>query len=104
MNDVVKALVAAAESPPRPAWTAEETLVAQGVVPWVGLPLWLPPSEPDSAGFMSMDCTRAAKAGLVIRPLADTIRDTAAWLATRDNSGAWKSVLSADAERSLLAL
>jgi hypothetical protein len=53
---------------------------------------------------MSMDCARAAKAGLVIRPLADTIRDTAAWLATRDNSGAWKSVLSADAERSLLAL
>ena len=104
MNDVVKALVAAAESPPRPAWTAEETLVAQGVVPWVGLPLWLPPSEPDSAGFMSMDCARAAKAGLVIRPLADTIRDTAAWLTTRDNSGAWKSVLSADAERSLLAL
>jgi 2'-hydroxyisoflavone reductase len=104
MSGLVKALVAAAQSPPRPAWIAEETLVAHGVAPWVGLPLWLPPSEPDSGGFMTMDCTRAAKAGLAIRPLADTIRDTAAWLATRDNSGAWKNVLSAEAERSLLAL
>jgi 2'-hydroxyisoflavone reductase len=104
MNDFVKALVAAAESPARPAWISEKTLVAHGIAPWVGLPLWLPPSDPDSAGFMTMNCTRAAKAGLATRPLADTIRDTAAWLATRDNAGAWKNVLSADAERSLLAL
>jgi 2'-hydroxyisoflavone reductase len=104
MSDFVQALVAAAQSPPHAAWIAEETLVARGVVPWVGLPLWLPPSEPDSAGFMAMDCTRAAKAGLAIRPLGTTIRDTAAWLTTRDNAGAWKNVLSADAERSLLAL
>jgi 2'-hydroxyisoflavone reductase len=104
MSDFVQALVAAAQSPPHAAWIAEETLVARGVVPWVGLPLWLPPSEPDSAGFMAMDCTRAAKAGLAIRPLGTTIRDTSAWLTTRDNAGAWKNVLSADAERSLLAL
>jgi 2'-hydroxyisoflavone reductase len=102
MNDFVKALVAASSSPPRPAWIDEDFLVARGVAPWVGLPLWLPPTEPDSAGFMTMDCTRARDTGLSTRPLADTIRDTGAWLAERDNAGAWKHVLSADAERSLL--
>jgi hypothetical protein len=51
-----------------------------------------------------MNCARASDAGLAIRPLAETIRDTATWLAARDNAGAWKHVLSADSERSLLAL
>jgi nucleoside-diphosphate-sugar epimerase len=104
MIDLVKALRAATSASPRPAWLEEDELVAHGVTPWVGLPLWLPPSEPDSAGFMTMNCARAQKAGLATRPLADTVRDTADWLAARDNSGAWKSVLSADAERALLAL
>jgi hypothetical protein len=49
-----------------------------------------------------MDCARAQRAGLEIRPLADTVVDTAAWLAARDNAGAWKHVLSADVERLLV--
>lgn len=102
MSGLVKALQAAASSPPRPAWLDEEELVAHGVAPWVGLPLWLPPTEPDSAGFMTMSCARAAAAGLATRPLSQTIADTAAWLAARDNAGAWKQVLGADAERRLL--
>jgi len=40
---------------------------------------------------MSMNCERAEGAGLTIRPLADTIAATAAWLAGRDNTGAWKT-------------
>ena len=104
MSDLVRELRAAAATPPRPAWIDDAELVAQNVTPWVGLPLWLPPSEPDSAGFMTMDCSRARDAGLSTRPLAGTIRDTADWLASRDNAGAWTSVLTADAERALLAL
>jgi 2'-hydroxyisoflavone reductase len=103
MGDLVATLAAVAPSPPDTAWTDDATLVASGVEPWVGLPLWLPPGEPDSAGFMSMDCSRAAAAGLATRPLEQTIADTAAWLARRDNAGAWQRVLSADAERKLLA-
>lgn len=103
MGELVAALVASAPVPPDPAWIDAATLVASGVEPWAGLPLWLPPGEPDSAGFMSMDCSRAAAAGLATRPLTQTIADTAAWLAQRDNAGAWKRVLSADAERSILA-
>jgi hypothetical protein len=104
MIDLVKALVAASPAPPRPTWIDDERLVAHAVTPWVGLPLWLPPGEPDSAGFMTMDCSRAQRAGLATRPLVQTVTDTAAWLAARDNAGAWKQVLGADAERALLAL
>lgn len=102
MGDLVDAVVAASPAAPAPAWIDDATLVDAGVTPWTGLPLWLPPSEPDSGGFMTMDCSRAQRAGLEIRPLADTVVDTAAWLATRDNAGAWKHVLSADVERLLV--
>ncbi|HEY3180431.1 MAG TPA: NAD-dependent epimerase/dehydratase family protein [Casimicrobiaceae bacterium] len=102
MGDLIDALVNASRSPPEPAWTDEATLHAHHVEPWVGLPLWLPANDPDSAGFMTFDCTKAARAGLRLRPLEQTIDDTAAWLAARDNSGAWKNVLRADAECAIL--
>ena len=41
--------------------------------------------------------------GLVTRPLAATVADTAAWLAQRDNADAWKHVLTAAKEREILA-
>jgi 2'-hydroxyisoflavone reductase len=104
MNDFVKALQAASASPPRPAWLPESALVAAGVVPWTGLPLWIPDSDRDATGFMTMNCRRAEAAGLVTRPLAQTIADTAAWLADRDNAGAWQHVMSADVERKLVSL
>lgn len=93
---------ASVAAPPSPAWIDEATLVAQGVTPWAGLPLWLPASEPDSAGFMDMDCSCAEAAGLRTRALRDTVADTAAWLAARDNALAWKHTLSAEAERQIL--
>jgi hypothetical protein len=38
-----------------------------------------------------------------VRPLSQTVDDTAAWLATRDETKAWKNVLSADKERAIIA-
>ena len=52
---------------------------------------------------MSVDCDRAHAAGLVARPLDETVRDTAAWLAARDNAGAWEHVLSGSREQLLLS-
>jgi 2'-hydroxyisoflavone reductase len=87
---------------PVPAWIDDATLLAHGIAPWVGLPLWIPRNDPDSGGFLSFDCSRAARAGLVPRPLTSTIADTAAWLATRDNADAWKNVLTAEREREIV--
>jgi 2'-hydroxyisoflavone reductase len=88
---------------PVPRWIAEPTLLEHKVEPWTGLPLWIPSTFVDEAGFMEFDCRRAQAAGMRIRPLAETIDATAAWLAARDNGAAWKAVLSAEAEREILA-
>ena len=97
-GDLVDALVATSSAPPQPAWTDDATLVRHGVGPWVGLPLWLPATEPDHAGFMRIDARHAIAQGLATRPLASTIADTAAWLAARDNTDAWKLTLTAARE------
>jgi 2'-hydroxyisoflavone reductase len=105
MGSLVDALVRAARasgSEIAPAWRDDATLVAHGVEPWTGLPLWIPATDADFAGFMEFDCSRAQDKGLRIRALAQTIDDTAAWLAERSNEGAWRNVLSVEKERELL--
>ena len=103
MGDLVDACVAAAADPPMPVWVDEQTLLDFHVEPWTGLPLWIPSTEPDTGGFMEVSCEKARAVGLATRPLADTLRDTAAWLASRDNAVAWKHVLSAARERLVLS-
>ena len=101
MGSMVDALRATAAAP-QPVWVDEALLLEHKVEPWTGLPLWIP-STAGEEGFMEFDCRRAAAAGLRVRPLAETIADTAAWLATRDNSGAWKAALTGESEREILA-
>ena len=100
--DLIDALIAESAEPPEPVGIADDVLTAHGVIPWLGLPLWLPASEPDAAGFMSIDGAKAQAAGLAARPLDETIRETAEWLVARANVGAWQHVLSADNERTIL--
>ena len=52
---------------------AEDFLLANGVAPWNELPLWVPSSDAERVGFARVDCSRAVAAGLVTRPLADTV-------------------------------
>lgn len=102
MAELVAALVAASAAPPKPAWIDDAVLLEHKVEPWVGLPLWIPQSEPEHAGFFAFDTRRAQAAGLATRPLEETIADTAEWLVARDNSTAWKLTLSAARERAIL--
>jgi 2'-hydroxyisoflavone reductase len=101
-NSLVDALCAGV-AVPAPRWIDEALLIEQKAEPWTGLPLWIPSTFADEAGFMEFDCRRATAAGMRIRPLPETIDATAAWLAVRDNDGAWKAVLTAPAEREILA-
>jgi 2'-hydroxyisoflavone reductase len=104
MGSIVDALRdGAGASTPRAAWVDESVLIECKVEPWTGLPLWIPSTFTDEAGFMEFDCRKAQAAGLRMRPLADIIDATAAWLAARDNHGAWKAVLTAEGEREVLA-
>jgi len=83
-------------------WVDQEFLQEQGVEPWMGpdaIPLWLP--RPAYDGLGAHDVEPSLDAGLTIRPLADTTRDTLAWLdATPD---APVSGISLDREGELLA-
>ncbi len=79
-------------------------LLAHGVEPWMGersLPLWL--ADPAWAGFNSMDSSRARAAGLVTRPLDETLADTLAWELLRTHAGPRRAGLTDEDERSLLA-
>ena len=87
-----------------PRWIDEAKLAEHGITPWTELPLWIPATDAESAGFMEFSSARAlCAADCTIRPLAETIDDTAAWLAARASRSAWRNVLSADKERALLA-
>ncbi|MGB7341432.1 MAG: NAD-dependent epimerase/dehydratase family protein [Phototrophicaceae bacterium] len=55
----------------------EDWLLEKEVGPWMELPLWLP-TEAGQA-MMNVDIQRALDAGLTLRPIEETIRDTLAW-------------------------
>ena len=100
-GDLIATCRRASSSPPEVLWVPDRTLLDFHVDPWTGLPLWIPASDPDHAGFDSVATLRAQAQGLTLRPLDETVRDTADWLATRDNAGAWKKVLSDGRERQI---
>jgi 2'-hydroxyisoflavone reductase len=81
-------------------------LLEQGVKPWMGpnsLPLWTG-NDPDEAGFLQINVNKALEAGLKIRALEQTVRDTLAWAQTRGSDYEWKSGLTAARETELLEL
>lgn len=82
---------------------SEEWLNEREVSPWAGarsLALWLP--LPEYAGFSTRDGSAARQAGLVTRPLEQTLADTLAWELANDPARARKSGLSTDDERELI--
>jgi 2'-hydroxyisoflavone reductase len=62
-------------------WVDDEALLAAGATPWSEVPVWVP--EREMPGFFRVSCAKAVAAGLTIRPIAETVRDTLAWHATR---------------------
>lgn len=61
-------------------WTAPETVLAAGVEPWTGLPVWTPPGSELHAALHGIGVSRALAAGLSCRPVEETVADTWAWL------------------------
>lgn len=91
-----------ADVPPDLVWSSEEFLAEQKVEPWSGdrsLPVWVPGE--DDRGFMAHDVAPSLAAGLRLRPLAETARDTLAWV--RADPDAKVTGLTRDEEREVLA-
>ncbi len=102
VGEVIAATAAAVGTSPDVVWAGQEFLTEHGVEPWMGdaaLPLWLP--RPDYEGMMTHDHEASRRAGLVVRPVADTARDTLTWL--RSTPDAVRTGLSREREAEVLA-
>jgi 2'-hydroxyisoflavone reductase len=84
-------------------WVDEQFLLEHGAQPWMELPLWIPQSDAENAGMSAVSIQRALNAGLTFRPLADTVRATLAWAATRSPEHVWRAGLPREKESQLLA-
>lgn len=82
----------------RLVWVDDDTLAEAGVQPWSELPLWLPGD--DYAGLLRADITSALGAGLTLRPLEETTRDTLAWSL---DAGERRPTLTREKELEILA-
>jgi 2'-hydroxyisoflavone reductase len=81
-----------------------EWLLAHNVDTYMGkrsLPHWLP--MPEYAGWSTRDGSAARAAGLVCRPIEETLGDTLAWEERRPAGGERKAGLSDADERELIA-
>jgi 2'-hydroxyisoflavone reductase len=78
MGDLLETCIEVAGNGARLVWVDETFLLEQGVRPWMELPLWIPAED---NAFLEADVSRAIRAGLGFRPLAETVRDTLAWAA-----------------------
>ena len=80
----------------------DELLAQLDVQPWSDLPLWIPAAS-EHAGIANADSSRAAAAGLQVRSINETVRDTLAWARTAEKRpGALKAGLAPEREAELL--
>ncbi len=79
MSELLKECKSVTNSDATFTWLPTEFLVEHDVQPWNELPIWI---TPDRYNFYNFDTSKAQAAGLVARPISETIRDT------------WQSVLN----------
>ncbi len=87
-------------------WAPPEVIVAAGIQGWTELPVWLPPDGED-AGVHDTDVSAIYAAGLVCRPVEETVADTWRWLQQEGypdpRPGIPQHGLDPDVERRVLA-
>ncbi|MFE9566669.1 NAD-dependent epimerase/dehydratase family protein [Streptomyces sp. NPDC006487] len=79
MNSLLEACAAATGAEFEPRWTDSAVIEKAGIEPWVELPIYLPEGELHDYMFGG-DVTKALAAGLVCRPVEETVADTWTWL------------------------
>jgi 2'-hydroxyisoflavone reductase len=80
-------------------WVDEGFIASACDQPMLDFPLWVPSTFGSTA---AVDCRRAAAAGLKLRPLADTVRATFAWDASRPAGEPARAGLTRERETQLL--
>ena len=100
LGDLVDKVVEAVGGSATQVWAPADFLIERDVNYWAGprsLPLWLPE---DARGMTCHDVSASFEAGLTIRPIAETARDTLAWV--RETPDAPRTGLTRAEEQDLL--
>jgi 2'-hydroxyisoflavone reductase len=100
MIDLLSACMQHASQPSKLKWVAQDFLLNAGIQPWSDLPLWVPDSA--FAGMNAINCEKAYRAGLDVRPIANTIEDTLRWDQLREPQTGLSAGLSPEREAQLL--
>jgi 2'-hydroxyisoflavone reductase len=101
MGDLLEDSKRASGSDASLTWVPDAFLVEAGAEGWSELPLWV--AEAEAPGLSNVNCAKAYAAGLNFRSVAETVRDTLAWDATRPQDHQWKAGLPAEKEADILA-
>ena len=96
MEQLLEACRAVLNPDARFIWVDQELLLEREVGEWMELPLWL--SDPEMAGLLQTDVSKAVAHGLTFRPVEETIRATLADADLTDAAG-----MKPERERELLA-
>lgn len=104
IGDFLDACVKVTGNDAKLTWVPAEFLAEQGVNPWEHVQMWADSNSP-LTGSLTFSSQKALDAGLTIRPVEETIRDTLAWFRTlpADRQGQLRSGLSAEREAEVLA-
>lgn len=79
MGELLDAAVAVTGAAATLRWTDPAVILAAGVEPWNDLPIWIP-SGHEYRWLQERGVDRAYAAGLVCRPVTETVADTWRWL------------------------
>ena len=103
MEALLKECKSVSESDASFTWVNEDFLLQEPVAAWSEMPLWLPQeAAPHLKGFMFINCDKAMAAGLTIRALRDTVRETLTWYETTHTNEALTAGIDRDREKRLL--
>lgn len=78
MGAMLDACKAASKNDAKLVWASAGFLESEGVHAWSDMPAWVP-NEGETAGFAKVNITKALKAGLTFRPIAETAKATLDW-------------------------
>ncbi len=104
MGELLEAAKTVSGSDASFTWVSEAFLAQQGVGAWIEVPLWVPETDPENAGFFAFDSSKAIEAGLHFRPVADTVRATLDWDAGLPADRPLRAGISPEREAELLSL
>jgi 2'-hydroxyisoflavone reductase len=102
MQALLESCCTASDSNAQFTWASDKFLEKNDVGAWMEMPLWIPETDPDAAGFFAISVRKAQAAGLTCRSLQETVADTLNWALARSQDYVWRAGLSREKEQKLL--